>query len=107
MKVSLRRFASVPFLALLVAGCSGPPMRPDPPPVLSGNNSDAGNEEIERTFGDRLHRDLELSLADNRQLYSPLGLGILAAGVAGAAPLANTSADQDIRDWYQHRIKQK
>jgi hypothetical protein len=41
---------------------------------------------------------------DYGTFYSPRNLGALAVGIAAAAPLANTSADQDVRDWYQKRV---
>src|SRR5262245_58453758 len=59
------------------------------------------------TFSDRLHSDFDLSKEDHGNFYSPRGLAALAVGLAVAAPLANTSADQDIRDWYQERIHRR
>src|SRR5438105_1568157 len=106
MKLSIS-IAGVAVLALVLSGCSSTPIRPDPAPSIQPAGDSSANEEVTRTFRDRLDGDINLVLADNRQLYSPLGLGMLALGVGAAAPLANDSADQDIRDWYQHHIKQK
>lgn len=104
MAISAQRIvlAGLAALALLLPACSSSQLKHGaPPPVQEGTN------EVARTFHERLDSDISLSLADHRQFYSPLGLGVLAAGVAGAAPLANGSADQDVRDWYQHRIKRQ
>jgi hypothetical protein len=104
------RLAGMFIIVALGSGCSGPQMRSDTPPlapVARAESIPEPSNEIERTFRDRLDSDIDLVLADNRHFYSPLNLGLLALGVGGAAPLANGSADQDIRDWYQHRIKQK
>src|SRR5262245_19426690 len=92
------RFAvlfGVAALALLCPACVSHQLQPQP----------AAPSDEDHSFHDRLDSDVELSLEDYGRLYSPLGLTALGAGIAGAAPLANTSADQDVRDWYQHRIK--
>src|SRR5260370_37039455 len=104
MKVSLS-LASVPLLALVLPGCSSAPIRPDPPPSIHATSDVPASEEVARTFRGRLDRDINLVLAANRQLSSPLGLGSLALGVAEAAPLASTMADQVIRDCDQPRLK--
>src|SRR5207244_3575066 len=57
------------------------------------------------SFRDRLDGDVQLSLADHGHFYSPGSLAALGLGVAAAAPLANTSADQHFRDWYQRHVK--
>lgn len=89
MTASLRHLLGLAALSLLLPGCAtAPPLEADPP-----------------TFHDRLHEDVELSRGDHQHLYSPLGLTALAAGVAAAAPLANSSADEDVQDWYRTRIK--
>jgi hypothetical protein len=41
---------------------------------------------------------------DFKHMYTGKNLCCLAASIAVAAPLANTSADQDIRDWYQREV---
>jgi len=50
-----------------------------------------------RVFFHRVRTDYE-------SFYSWSSLRNLLAGVAVAAALANTSVDQDFRDWYQHRV---
>jgi hypothetical protein len=69
-------------------------------------------EPVHEDFGNagddtwaRLHYDIDLCMADYRHYYSVPNLGCLALGFAVAAPLANTSADQSIRRWYQRRIR--
>lgn len=41
---------------------------------------------------------------DYAHFYSPRNLAWFAIGIGVAAPLANTSADQDFRDWYQQNL---
>src|SRR5262245_7949525 len=125
MDVSLARLAGllgIATAALLLPACKGP----QSPPALTPASAPAlkGTEETEATqgrsqapsqpappaetdadFRSRLDLDVQLGLADQRQFYTPVNLGLLALGVGAAAPLANTSADQTIRDWYQHRIR--
>jgi hypothetical protein len=50
-------------------------------------------------------RDFCLMKEDYWDYYGMSNLASLAIGVGIAAPLANTSADQSIRDWYQRRIR--
>ncbi len=90
-------FLGVAALALLCPACVSDQLQPQSPAPA----------DEERSFHDRLDSDVQLSLDDYSRLYSPLGLTALGVGIAGAAPLANTSADQDVRDWYQHRIKRE
>jgi len=47
--------------------------------------------------------DIDLACEDYGHFYSCKSLAALAAGLGGAAALANTSADQSVRDWYQGR----
>jgi hypothetical protein len=56
-------------------------------------------------FWERLDRDIDLSLQDYRNYYSWPNLGLVALGLGAAAPLANTSADRDIRRWYQDHYR--
>ena len=77
-----------------------------PPPAQSEPESDV-QQEIQKTFSERLHSDINLALTDYGHFYSPLGLAALGVGIAGAAPLANGSADEDVHNWYQHRIKRE
>src|SRR5438552_5280612 len=58
-------------------------------------------------FWDRFDSDVNLARDDFRQFYSPLILGELGLGIGAAAPLANTSADRTVRNWYQQRIKRE
>jgi hypothetical protein len=54
---------------------------------------------------DRLDRDFGLIGEDYRNYYTPKNLGLLALGIGLAAPLANTSADESIRRWYQRKVR--
>jgi hypothetical protein len=54
-----------------------------------------------------LVRGLRLFWEDNAKFYSWDNLGTLALAVGLVAPLANTSADRQIRDWYQERVRTK
>jgi hypothetical protein len=105
MAISAQRtvLAGLAALSVLLPACSSSQLKHSAaaPPAQDDTN------EVARTFHERLDSDINLSLADHRQFYSPLGLGVLAAGIAGAAPLANGSADQDVHDWYQQRIKRQ
>jgi PAP2 superfamily len=54
-------------------------------------------------FWDRLDRDLDLSLQDYRNYYSLPNLLLLGLGVGAMEPVANTPADNHIRNWMQKR----
>jgi hypothetical protein len=54
---------------------------------------------------ERLQCDLTFCGEDYRHYYSLETLTGLAVGFGIAAPIANTSADQDIRHWYQRRVR--
>jgi len=54
---------------------------------------------------DRMKRDIDLSLEDYQNYYTGKNLGLLALGIGLAAPVANTSADQSIRHWYQRHVR--
>jgi len=54
---------------------------------------------------DTLRRDFALSYEDHQHFYSAENLTELALAIALAAPLANTRADRDVRDWYQEKIR--
>jgi hypothetical protein len=45
------------------------------------------------------------SWQDQLHYYTAENLGLLALGVAVAAPLACTSADREVQDWYQDRVR--
>jgi hypothetical protein len=92
----------IALLASLLPACATTPVRPDVPAPQPASASDADAEE--RSFGDKLKDDLQLSLADHARYYSPAVLGAMALGIGAAAPMANGSADEDIRRWYQTRI---
>jgi hypothetical protein len=90
---------------------------PDTLPAQSFEERDTGDTggswEIGKSSWDdamnsarlRADRDFGLMKEDCRDYYGLSNLGSLAIGVGIAAPIANTSADQSIRDWYQRRIR--
>ncbi len=57
-------------------------------------------------FWGRLDVDKDLMKNDFKNFYSPINLLEVGAGIGVAAPLANTSADESIRRWYQHHVHQ-
>jgi hypothetical protein len=71
----------------------------EPAAIETGNE-----EESEHGLRDRLTLDLHLAVVDVGNFYSLPNLGLLALGVGAAAPLANTTADQHFRDWYQRNV---
>lgn len=74
-------------------------LQPEPDPQ-------AGQGPVGRDlFVDRLRQDARLVAGDYHNYYSLGGLGLLAAGFGVAAPLANTSADRQVRDWYQCHLR--
>jgi hypothetical protein len=93
---------------------------PAPPPVVDltgeqspgeqspGEQSPATHAPADATWWDKwqanFHHDMRSVCFDFQNMYSGKNLCCLAAVVAIAAPLANTSADQDIRDWYQREV---
>jgi hypothetical protein len=56
-------------------------------------------------FWKELCCDLDWSMKDYRGFYQWRNLAWVALGLGLAAPLANTTADEDARRWYQQRIK--
>lgn len=54
-----------------------------------------------------LRRDLARAREDYGHFYSGENLGELALGVVVAAPLANTHADQAVRDYYQRSVRSR
>jgi hypothetical protein len=101
----------------------GPPEQPTQPTVptvpdwFNGTSAPANSapavrlpeapswlQPTERGWRSRLDDDIDLCLEDYSRFYSWQNLGLVAAGVAVAAPIANTKADQSFRNWYQHRI---
>src|SRR5262245_32939754 len=57
------------------------------------------------SLGDGVCHDLGLVGRDLRHNYWGRPLAVLGLSVALAAPLANTPADQGIRDWYQQHVR--
>jgi hypothetical protein len=55
--------------------------------------------------GDTLSYNLHLVWEDYLNYYTFPNLERMALGIALAAPLANTSADRSIRDWYQNKVR--
>jgi hypothetical protein len=58
-------------------------------------------------FWSRLERDIDLGKDDYARFYSLPNLALVGLGVAVAAPLANTDADQSIRLWYQNHVRHR
>lgn len=58
-------------------------------------------EHYRAEFWDDVHRMKH----DFRHMYTGRNLCCLGLTVAAMYPIANTHADQGIRDWYQHRVK--
>jgi membrane-associated phospholipid phosphatase len=54
---------------------------------------------------EQLRLDINLIKEDYGNYYTGRNLGLVAAGIAVAAPVANTSADSAIRRWYQERAR--
>jgi hypothetical protein len=75
------------------------------PPTLHDSALTTHDSPLSNTAWDRLQRDIDLGLEDYRNYYTWGNLAALGVGVGLVAPLANTSADQDIRRWYQRHIR--
>lgn len=58
-------------------------------------------EQYKAEFWDDVHR----MKRDFRHMYTGKHLACLGLTVAAMHPIANTHADQGIRDWYQHHVK--
>jgi hypothetical protein len=88
-----------------VSPITGLPAPPAPPPVvdLIGEQSPGAPTWWDKRQAN-FHDDVRAVCFDFQNMYSGRNLCCLAAVVAVAAPLANTSADQDIRDWYQREV---
>jgi hypothetical protein len=91
---------------------SPPPGAPDatgPYPIESpareGNGWGDWLRGVSWQTSDTLSYNLHLVWEDYLNYYSYRSLGSLALGIAAAAPLANTSADRSIRDWYQNKVR--
>lgn len=114
--LALAMSACSPSLPLLAESAPLPPLpqpvpnSPPAPPTTTTTDEEPLVPQEARLDSDWLNRerlwmDLDLGKEDWRHYYGmPNVLGV-PAGVAAAAPLANTSADQEIRDWYQQRIR--
>jgi hypothetical protein len=55
---------------------------------------------------DLLSHDVHLIFEDYAHYWTFRDIGLMAAGVAIAAPLANTSADLSFRNWYQGHVRE-
>lgn len=102
----------LPEGAAPVPAHSGPRLDPPPPPRTESESPALPEEAIRKACADgdwlnreRLHFDLDLMWEDHKHYYSGSNLAAVALGIAAAAPLANTSADRDIRQWYQERVR--
>jgi PAP2 superfamily protein len=85
-----------------------PPLAVDtvvPPPERLPEQVPDGDNSTSPDVWDRLRFDFGLALDDARNFYSWPNLGAFALGIAAAAPLANTSADRHIRNWYQQHVR--
>ncbi len=71
-------------------GVSTPPLEAPEPPAVDA--------------WDRLAHDVDLSLEDYRNYYTWGNMALVGLGIAAAAPLANTTADEHLRRWYQSRV---
>lgn len=83
------------------SGCGPSLVTPSPPSLTT----QSGPPVEQPTFGQRLlgfGHDVSI---DYTKYYSWIGMVELAAGVGVAAPLANTSVDQETRDWYQRQVR--
>jgi membrane-associated phospholipid phosphatase len=56
-------------------------------------------------LSERFRQEMDNMWTDNKNYYTWPTLRNLALGVAGAGILANTSLDQDFRDWYQTDVR--
>src|SRR5437764_902955 len=112
---SLCRLAGLLALALALPACSVLPVQPAtaaPGAVASKEEREpdpkteaaADTDDLDGTFRDRLNLDLRLGLSDLGNFWDLPGLGRLALGVGMVAPMANTTADQHFRDWYQRHV---
>lgn len=95
----------------LLSSCAGFALaQPNPSPALLPSSEpleskpEAAPDPWAVTW-QRLDRDLELSLNDYGNYYTWRNLGALGLGIGAVAPLANTSADEHIRHWYQRHVR--
>jgi len=75
--------------------------QPEPPSAFSNWTREACWESA-----DLLSHDLHLVWQDYGNYWTYGGIGRMALGVAAAAPIANTSADLSIRNWYQGHVRE-
>jgi hypothetical protein len=76
-----------------------------PPPVEETNVWENWLQGASWVVCDTASYNLHLIWEDYLNYYTVPSLGRLALGIAAAAPLANTSADRSIRDWYQNKVR--
>jgi hypothetical protein len=81
---------------------AGPTFEPGQP-LPAAPDADPGSDEP--TGWDQLRFDYGLAFDDIRHMYSPTGLAGLALGIGVAAPLANTSADRSVNNWYKYHVR--
>jgi membrane-associated phospholipid phosphatase len=83
------------------------------PPVEKGSGLFLAEKEsrplfVEKSpdpFSDRFWQDVDLSCADHAAFYSCPNLALLGLGIGAMAPVANTSADRSLRNWYQDHVR--
>jgi hypothetical protein len=78
------------------------PLEPSPWQAREGEDLP---QHSSATMWGRLEHDVDLSWKDYQNYYTTRNMGLLALGIGLAAPIANTSADQSIRAWYQKQVR--
>jgi hypothetical protein len=78
----------------------------EPPPSAPPSEWTEWTRKASWETADLLSHDLHLVFEDYGNYFTWNGIGQMALGVALAAPIANTSADLSIRNWYQNHNKE-
>lgn len=78
----------------------------DPPNSQSASDWSDWARKASWDTVDLLSHDFHLVLEDYGNYWTWSGIGQMALGVAVAAPLANTSADLSIHNWYQYHVRE-
>lgn len=81
-----------------------PPSTQEASPFGLGNNGREDGDWKDYALN-VLREDLQLCGEDYHHYYTTRNLGLIGLGVAIAAPLANTSADESISNWYRNKIR--